>query len=249
MQHNKFNSHAVAHCKHTAIASTIAYLLLQWHKPLLQTVLCQAPCLLTHLHHPRSADVSLTSLSTAAPAAAAAHTGLVKVLRRCVRDMASKSSSFVEQCVKAEKEMNQEVSTSCNHHAHDRHVPTCSTGVELFFLKSQMIEHAMQQQSAAMYQPLVCMHGSSSQLPLISLGLDGELAFDMLHDTLCCAVEQLEKARLDAETTLKRIEAEAALARAAAAQTEATYKSDRAAWVTSLDAQKFEVGGLGRQVS
>lgn len=35
--------------------------------------------------------------------------GLVKVLRRCVRDMAGKSSSVVEMCVKAEKEMNQEV--------------------------------------------------------------------------------------------------------------------------------------------
>lgn len=35
--------------------------------------------------------------------------GLVKVLRRCVRDMAAKSSSVVEMCVKAEKEMNQEV--------------------------------------------------------------------------------------------------------------------------------------------
>jgi hypothetical protein len=54
---------------------------------------------------------------------------------------------------------------------------------------------------------------------------------------------QLEKVRLDAETTLKRLEAEGALARAAAAQTEAAYKADRAAWVTSLDAQKFEVSG------
>jgi hypothetical protein len=54
-------------------------------------------------------------------------------------------------------------------------------------------------------------------------------------------VLQLEKVRLDAETTLKRLEAEGALARAAAAQTEAAYKADRAAWVTSLDAQKFEV--------
>jgi hypothetical protein len=35
--------------------------------------------------------------------------GLVKVLRRCVRDMAGKCSSVVEMCVKAEKEMNQEV--------------------------------------------------------------------------------------------------------------------------------------------
>jgi len=35
--------------------------------------------------------------------------GLVKVLRRCVRDMAGKCSSVVELCVKAEKEMNQEV--------------------------------------------------------------------------------------------------------------------------------------------
>lgn len=52
---------------------------------------------------------------------------------------------------------------------------------------------------------------------------------------------QVEKVRLDAEISLKRLEAETALARAAAAQTEATYKSERAAWVTSLDAQKFEV--------
>lgn len=36
--------------------------------------------------------------------------GLVKVLRRCVRDMAGKCSSVVEMCVKAEKEMNHEVS-------------------------------------------------------------------------------------------------------------------------------------------
>jgi hypothetical protein len=57
---------------------------------------------------------------------------------------------------------------------------------------------------------------------------------------------QLEKVRLDAETTLKRLEAEGALARAAAAQTEAAYKADRAAWVTSLDAQKFEVGSCRR---
>jgi hypothetical protein len=37
------------------------------------------------------------------------HTALVKVLRRCVRDMASKSSGFVELCVKTEKEAAQEV--------------------------------------------------------------------------------------------------------------------------------------------
>jgi len=38
--------------------------------------------------------------------------GLVKVLRRSLRDMASKSSSYVEQCVKAEKDLNQEVSAA-----------------------------------------------------------------------------------------------------------------------------------------
>jgi hypothetical protein len=42
------------------------------------------------------------------------HTALVKVLRRCVRDMASKSSGFVELCVKLEKEAAQEVSCSKN---------------------------------------------------------------------------------------------------------------------------------------
>ncbi len=41
--------------------------------------------------------------------------GLVKVLRRCVRDMAGKCSSVVEMCVKAEKEMNQEVGKGFNH--------------------------------------------------------------------------------------------------------------------------------------
>lgn len=56
-----------------------------------------------------------------------------------------------------------------------------------------------------------------------------------------CCFAQIEKVQLDAEASLKRLEAETALARAAAAQTEATYKSERAAWVTSLDAQKFEV--------
>jgi hypothetical protein len=40
-------------------------------------------------------------------------TALVKVLRRCVRDMASKSSAFVELCVKTEKEAAQEV--RCKH--------------------------------------------------------------------------------------------------------------------------------------
>eukprot|EP00879_Flechtneria_rotunda_P025350 GHRR01026930.1.p1 GENE.GHRR01026930.1~~GHRR01026930.1.p1 ORF type:complete len:679 (+),score=281.79 GHRR01026930.1:134-2170(+) len=92
--------------------------------------------------------------------------GLVKVLRRCVREMATKSGSYVVQCAKAEKDMQQE----------------------------------------------------------------------------------LQKVRIDAETAEKRLEAEAALARAAAAQTEATYKSERAAWVTSLDAQKFEVARLQREV-
>jgi hypothetical protein len=43
--------------------------------------------------------------------ALAAAAGLVKVLRRCVRDMAGKCSSVVELCVKAEKEMSQEVSS------------------------------------------------------------------------------------------------------------------------------------------
>lgn len=47
--------------------------------------------------------------------------------------------------------------------------------------------------------------------------------------------------RLDAEASIKRHEAEAAQARVAAAQTESMYKSERAQWVTSLDAQKFEV--------
>jgi hypothetical protein len=38
------------------------------------------------------------------------------------------------------------------------------------------------------------------------------------------------------------MEAEAAQARVAVAQAESMYKSERAQWVTSLDAQKFEVG-------
>jgi hypothetical protein len=44
------------------------------------------------------------------------HAALVKVLRRCVRDMASKSSAFVELCVKTEKEAAQEV--GCLHTQH-----------------------------------------------------------------------------------------------------------------------------------
>lgn len=92
--------------------------------------------------------------------------GLVKVLRRCVRDMAGKSSSVVEMCVKAEKEMNQE----------------------------------------------------------------------------------LEKVRLDSEAAQRRMEAEVAQARVAVAQAESMYKSERAQWVTSLDAQKFEVARLQREM-
>jgi hypothetical protein len=46
---------------------------------------------------------------------------------------------------------------------------------------------------------------------------------------------------VDAELAMKRLEAEAAHARKAAAQTEATYKMERADWITSLDNQKFEV--------
>lgn len=53
---------------------------------------------------------------------------------------------------------------------------------------------------------------------------------------------QLEKARLDSEAAQRRMEAEAAQARVAVAQAETMYKSERAQWVTSLDAQKFEVG-------
>lgn len=57
--------------------------------------------------------------------------GLVKVLRRCVHNMAGKCSSVVELCVKAEKEMNQEVSAG---HALSRHrcisaLPHCSTAM------------------------------------------------------------------------------------------------------------------------
>lgn len=37
-----------------------------------------------------------------------------------------------------------------------------------------------------------------------------------------------------------------AQARVAVAQAESMYKSERAQWVTSLDAQKFEVGGAVR---
>jgi hypothetical protein len=39
--------------------------------------------------------------------------GLVKALRRCVRDMAGKAGGFVEQCVKAERDMQQEVNWHC----------------------------------------------------------------------------------------------------------------------------------------
>jgi hypothetical protein len=78
--------------------------------------------------------------------------------------------------------------------------------------------------------------------------IEHTLPMSAVHATCGCFVVhlQLEKVRLDAETTLKRLEAEGALARAAAAQTEAAYKADRAAWVTSLDAQKFEVRCLVR---
>jgi hypothetical protein len=55
---------------------------------------------------------------------------------------------------------------------------------------------------------------------------------------------QLEKVRLDSEAAQRLMEAEAAQARVAVAQAESMYKSERAQWVTSLDAQKFEVGAL-----
>lgn len=45
------------------------------------------------------------------------------------------------------------------------------------------------------------------------------------------------------------MEAEAAQARVAVAQAESMYKSERAQWVTSLDAQKFEVRVLGGGVT
>jgi len=45
------------------------------------------------------------------------------------------------------------------------------------------------------------------------------------------------------------MEAEAAQARVAVAQAESMYKSERAQWVTSLDAQKFEVGAPHTQLS
>lgn len=121
---------------------------------------------LASCEHALSAQLQRTKDGATDKSRIAELAALVKVLRRCVRDMASKSSAFVELCVKTEKE----------------------------------------------------------------------------------AAQELEKVRLDAETTLKRLEAEGALARAAAAQTEAAYKADRAAWVTSVDAQKFEVARLQREV-
>lgn len=57
----------------------------------------------------------------------------------------------------------------------------------------------------------------------------------------CVSCVQLEKVRLDSEAAQRRMEAEAAQARVAVAQAESMYKSERAQWVTSLDAQKFEV--------
>lgn len=47
---------------------------------------------------------------------------------------------------------------------------------------------------------------------------------------------------MDSEAAQRRMEAEAAQARVAVAQAESMYKSERAQWVTSLDAQRFEVG-------
>lgn len=41
---------------------------------------------------------------------------------------------------------------------------------------------------------------------------------------------------------LKRLETEAAMARKAAANTEATYRAERAQWVSDLDTQRLEVG-------
>jgi hypothetical protein len=55
--------------------------------------------------------------------------------------------------------------------------------------------------------------------------------------------------RLDAEASRKRYEAETAQARVAVAQTESMYKSERAQWVTSLDAQKFEVRANRRSMA
>lgn len=61
----------------------------------------------------------------------------------------------------------------------------------------------------------------------------------------CFANLQLEKVRLDSEAAQRRMEAEAAQSRVAVAQAESMYKSERAQWVTSLDAQKFEVCAVG----
>lgn len=63
----------------------------------------------------------------------------------------------------------------------------------------------------------------------------------------CAGVLQLEKVRLDSEAAQRRMEAEAAQARVAVAQAESMYKSERAQWVTSLDAQRFEVGVILEQ--
>jgi hypothetical protein len=55
------------------------------------------------------------------------------------------------------------------------------------------------------------------------------------------------EAALDQHAELRRLEAEVAVARKAAAQAEATYRGERAAWLTALDVAKFEAGRVSRE--
>lgn len=54
---------------------------------------------------------------------------------------------------------------------------------------------------------------------------------------------QVDGMKLDADTAMRKLEADAAMARKAAAQTETRYKTEKAAWMTDLEMQKFEVRG------
>lgn len=58
---------------------------------------------------------------------------------------------------------------------------------------------------------------------------------------------QAESSRLSSEATVKELEAEVALARKNAAQIEATYKTEKAGWVSELELHKFEVSRLKQE--
>lgn len=134
-----------------------------------------------------------------------------------MRELGSRSSLYVDQSIKVEKELLKQVRCAC---VNLPSISACKHGISTCVYSSKPYD------SIQLYQHVQ---------PLTHA-----------HTTDCAACNaQIETGQLSSESAIKALEAELAGAKKSLAGFEASFKADKASWGADLESARFEVRPAG----